>query len=103
MNYHDKAIACMCIEIHLIIKAYLYIKVGYIDRNFSTFVNPRPQSTLTSILIFLFFLFFNYKLSSEVIFFFFKKEEKRKKKKEEEEYRLDAYRIMIWLKLPNDS
>ena len=100
MNYHEKAIACMCIETHLIIKAYLYIKVGYIDRNFSTFVNPRPQSTLTSILIFLLFLFFNYKFPSKVFFFFFKR---KKKKKEEEEYRLDAYRIMIWLKLPNDS
>ena len=81
MNYHEKAIACMCIETHLIIKAYLYIKVGYIDRNFSTFVDPRPQTTLTSILIFLFFLFFNYKLSSKVIFFFFKKKKKEKRKK----------------------
>ena len=81
MNYHEKTIACMCTEIHLIIKAYLYIKVGYIDRNFSTFVNPRPQTTLTSILIFLFFLFFNYKFSSKVNFFFFKKGKKKKKKK----------------------
>ena len=83
MNYHEKAIACMYIEIHLIIKVYLYIKLGCIDRNFSTFVNPRPQSTLTSILIFLFFysLIANFLLKEFffLFFYFFKKNHKKVK------------------------